>query len=73
MTIVIGYYYWASGVGNARPFIVASIYGRFFFCAALISLVVLGGAPWMLGLFGAVDAASAVWTLLALRNEARRA
>ena len=73
MTIVLGYYYWASGAGNARPFIVASVPGRFFFCLGLVSLVVLGGAPWKLGLFGGADAAWAVWTLIVLRKEAKQA
>ena len=69
LAIVIGYYYWAAGVGNAQAFFVASIFGRIFFCASCVALVVLAGSPWTLILFGVVDIAGATWTFLALRNE----
>lgn len=67
---ILGYYYVAAGLGNARPFVVASVYGRFAFCAGCVGLVVLVSAPWQLLLFGAVDVAGALWTFFALRYEA---
>lgn len=67
---VLGYYYVAAGLGNARPFFVASVYGRFMFCAGCIGLVFLVSAPWQLLTFGAVDVAGALWTFAALRHEA---
>lgn len=66
---VVGYYYWASGVGNVKAFFRASIYGRIFFCASCVALVILAGAPWTLMLFGLVDIAGAAWTSRAMRNE----
>lgn len=69
LVVVVGYYYWVCGVGNARAFISASVPGRIVFCACLVSLVFLAGAPWSLALFGAVELATALWTFLALRKE----
>lgn len=69
LAIVVGYYYWAAGVGNARAFFEASLIGRIFFCAACIGIVVIAAAPWMLILFGVIDVAGAAWTFAALRNE----
>lgn len=69
LAVVLGYYYFACGFGNARTFFRASIHGRLFFCGACIALVMLAGAPPMLMLFGAVDALAAAWTYTALRAE----
>ncbi len=66
---VLGYYYWYSGVTNARAFIVASVHGRVFVFLAFLALVVLGYAAPPLILFGVVDLAGAAWTFLALRSE----
>ena len=67
---VLGYYYWASALVNARSFFVASVYGRSIFCAGCIGLVLLASAPWQLIIFGSIDLAGAIWTRAALRNEA---
>lgn len=71
LAIVVGYYYWACGAGNARAFFSASVRGRFLFFALGLALILLAGAPWTLALFGLVDVAGAVWTLAALRAEAK--
>jgi hypothetical protein len=69
LAAILGYYYWVCGTADAKAFFAASIYGRMFFCAACVALVVLAGAPWMLILFGVVDVAGAAWTSMALRKE----
>lgn len=69
LAAILGYYYVAAAAGNARPFFAASIRGRLAFCAGCVALVVLGGAPWTIILFGLADVAGAVWTGLALRRE----
>ena len=73
MGAVVGFYYWACGVGGAQAFFKASIKGRFAFSALLLGLVLGAGAPWQLLIFAAVDVAGAVWTALALRSEAASA
>lgn len=72
LAVVLGYYYFACGFGQARTFFRASIHGRLFFCAACMALVLLAGAPPMLILFGVIDALSAAWTYAALRDERAR-
>lgn len=71
LALVVGYYYWACGVANARAFFVASVQGRMIFCAACLALVAGAGAPLALIALGCVDLAGAGWTLIALRSEAR--
>jgi len=66
---VLGFYYWACALANARSFFVASVYGRCIFCAGCIGLVLLASAPWQIVIFGVVDVAGAAWTKLALENE----
>jgi hypothetical protein len=69
LAVVVGYYYWACGMADAKAFFKASIIGRLLFCALCVLLVVLAGAPMPLIIFGAVDVAGAAWTSLALRSE----
>ena len=71
LALVVGYYYWACGVANARAFFVASVQGRMIFCAACLALVAGADGPLPLIALGLVDLAGATWTLLALRSEAR--
>ncbi|ROZ71473.1 hypothetical protein [Ramlibacter sp. WS9] len=67
LAIVVGYYYWACGVGGATAFFKATIPGRLLFFALGVSLVLLAGAhPTLIG-FGLVDVAGAAWTWMALR------
>ncbi len=69
LAIIVGYYYWACGVGNATAFFKASIPGRIGFFVLGLGLVVLAQAPWQILLFGVVDLLGAGWTAMALRNE----
>ena len=66
---VLGFYYWASALANARSFFVASVYGRCIFCAGCIGLVLFAAAPWQIIIFGVVDLVGAAWTKVALVNE----
>ncbi len=69
VVIVLALYY-NDGVRNeARHLFVASVLGRLFFAAALIILIITG-EPWQLVLFASVEVAGAIWTLMALRDEA---
>ncbi len=67
LALVVGYYYWASGVGGATAFFKATIPGRLVFFALGVALVFFAGAhPTLIG-FGLVDVAGAAWTWTALR------
>jgi len=67
---ILGYYYLAAGFGNARPFFVATVYGRFGICAGCIGFMLLLSAPWQGLIFGVIDVVGALWTSAALRSEA---
>jgi len=71
LAVVVGYYYWRSGVDGATAFFRATLVGRPLFCALSIGLVIFAGAPWPLLLFGLVDLLGAGWTAMALRDEAK--
>ena len=66
---VLGFYYWACALANARSFFIASVYGRAIFCAGCVALVLLASAPWQVIIFGVVDLAGAAWTKMALTSE----
>lgn len=70
---IIGYYYLRASATGFSEFIAWTVPARIsvlvFFCA----FVVLGLAPPILVLFGAVDAAGAGWTWLAIRRQSSRA
>lgn len=68
LAIIVGYYYWACGTGNATAFIKASIPGRIGFFVLGLGLVVFAQAPWQILLFGVVDLLGAGWTGMALRS-----
>ena len=71
LAFMIGIYAWVGGRHDHRPFLVASVATRVLVFTAFTSLVLLGMAPPVLALFGAVDLAGALWTGLALRANAR--
>lgn len=68
MAVALGYYYWACGAAGAEAFFRASVPGRFAFATLCTLLVLFFSAPPQLLLFGAIDAAGALWTALALRR-----
>jgi len=64
----LGFYYIAAARAEATSFFRWTVWGRPFVLAAFIALVLCGAAPPVLILFGAVDAAGALWTAWALRG-----
>ncbi|NTW68964.1 MAG: hypothetical protein HGB23_03855 [Chlorobiaceae bacterium] len=65
----LGIYYWFSSKNPTKSFIQASIIARFFVLAAFIAFILIGFATPVFLLFGAVDAAGALWTWIAVRGE----
>ena len=69
MAIVIGvlaYYYIVAAMNNLTPIFWATVYGRFGVFVAFAGLVLVKKAKPPLIMFGVIDAAGAVWTLLTL-------
>ncbi|MFC5496937.1 hypothetical protein ACFPOE_05270 [Caenimonas terrae] len=67
----IGILYVVAARANAVPVFRATVYGRPAVLAWFAAFVLLGLAPPMLLLFGAVEVAGALWTWWALRAEQR--
>lgn len=65
----LGIYYRFSAKNPTKSFMHASIVARFFVLAAFIAFILLGFASPVFLLFGAVDAAGALWTWIAVRGE----
>jgi hypothetical protein len=68
LAIIIGVYDLVSGKNNLLPAIRASVYLRFFFFLGILLLVVSSQMPKEALPLGVIDAAGAIWTLLALRS-----
>lgn len=69
LVFFLGFYYNMAARHDLRSFFLWTVYGR---CGALvffIAFVVLGLAPAMLILFGAIDTSAALWTAFALRAD----
>jgi hypothetical protein len=69
MAAVVGalaYYYIVAALNGLNPFFWATVYGRFGILVCFTGLVVAKKAKAPLILFGVIDAAGAVWTLLTL-------
>jgi hypothetical protein len=62
----LGYLYVMGGRAEAEWFMRASVPSRTWVAAVLFALVILGAAPRIIALFGAVDLAAAAWTAYAL-------
>lgn len=69
LAFAIGYYYHRSGAGNIQPFFIHTVTMRCFVFIAFGVFVLQHYVSPVLMLFGAVDLAGAIWTLIALRNE----
>ena len=65
---LLGAYYLVAARHELTPLIRASVWGRAAVLPAFAMLVFFQGAPAALLIFGAVDAAAALWTALALRR-----
>jgi hypothetical protein len=68
LSLVIGAYDIVAARNNLDPYIRASVPVRFAFVLACIALVLTHVMPMQLLMFAAVDAISATWTWLALRE-----
>lgn len=65
----VGIFYLVSAELNHRALYKASVYCRFLVMAAFLAFVGLGFAAPTLLIFGAIDVAGAVWTLMALLSD----
>ena len=69
VVLVLGLYYLAAARSEAVAFFRWTTWGRPLAFVLFGVLVLLGFAPRVLVLFGAVDAAGALWTARALRSQ----
>jgi hypothetical protein len=67
LATVLGSYYWVCGAAGDVSFMRVSVIGRVVFAALCLGLVLTVSAPPQLLLFGAIDAAAAIWTSRGLR------
>jgi len=65
----LGFYYLQAARHELTPFFRATIVGRFFVLASVLTLIVVLHKPPVLIVFGIVDAVFGVWTWVALREK----
>lgn len=70
LVLIIGYFYFMASRNELRAFFRWSVLARIAVPAFFIAFVVLGFAPPVLILFGAIDASAAMWTASCLRDDA---
>lgn len=63
---VLGFYYIVAAQNELIPFFWATVVGRFAILITFTSLVIVRKAHPMLIVFGLIDAAGGVWTLLVM-------
>lgn len=66
IVVVLGFYYIIAAQNDLVPFFWASIAGRFAILIGFSLLVIFKKVKPMLILFGIIDAAGAIWTLITL-------
>lgn len=69
LVIILGFYYSHAARAELRPFFVWTVIGRTSVLLFFIAFVIAGFAPATLILFGIIDFAAAMWTLLAMRAD----
>ncbi|HSF45958.1 MAG TPA: hypothetical protein VLA58_08095 [Chitinophagaceae bacterium] len=67
LVICIAVYYYTMSALNSTPFLRLTVWVRLWVFAAFLGLWVAGVAPVQLILFGAIDAAAAIWTFRYLK------
>lgn len=72
LTLYLGIYYMQAARREMTAFFRWTVPVRATLIAAFAAFVLAGEAPPVLALFGAIDLAGALWTLAALRRDARR-
>ena len=66
VVLILGFYYIIAAQNELTPFFWATVVGRFALLVSFIVLVVTKKAQPMLLMFGVIDAAAGLWTLLTL-------
>jgi hypothetical protein len=69
LVIILGFYYSHAARADLRPFFVWTVIGRSAVLLFFLAFVIAGLAPRALILFGAIDFAAAMWTLVSLRSD----
>jgi len=69
LVIILGFYYSHAARTEIRPFFVWTVIARSSVLLFFMAFVIAGLAPPALILFGVVDFAAAMWTLLAIRSD----
>ena len=64
--VILGFYYIIAAQNELTPFFWATVVARFAILVSFIVLVVTKKAQPMLIMFGVIDAAAGLWTLLTL-------
>lgn len=67
IVLTLSYYYAAAARSELTEFMAWTVHGRLLASVGWAALVLLGLAPGMVGLFIAIELASAAWTWMALR------
>jgi hypothetical protein len=70
LVIILGFYYSHAARAEMKPFFVWTVIGRTSVLLFFIAFVIAGIAPPALILFGTIDFAAAMWTLIAMRSDA---
>lgn len=73
LVVLLGYYYVRGAREELTSFLRWTVHARSAVLVFFVAFVALGFAPPILIAFGAIDAAAAVWTALALRADAEAA
>ncbi|MEI6847592.1 MAG: hypothetical protein WCK32_06090 [Chlorobiaceae bacterium] len=68
----LGIYYWFAAKCEAKAFMQASVFARFFVLVAFIGFTILKFASPVLIAIGAVDFAGGIWTYLVLKRDNRQ-
>jgi hypothetical protein len=70
LVLLLGFYYSHAARADLRPFFVWTVIARTSVLLFFIAFVIAGLAPPALIIFGVIDFAAAMWTLLAIRSDA---
>ena len=66
IVLILGFYYIIAAQNELTPFFWATVVGRFALLVSFFMLVVTKKAQPMLIMFGVIDAAGGLWTLLTM-------
>ncbi|MBD3851560.1 MAG: hypothetical protein IFK93_09695 [Acidobacteria bacterium] len=69
LMIILGFYYSHAARSELRAFFVWTVIARTSVLLFFVAFVIAGFAPTTLILFGVIDFAAAMWTLLAMRSD----